>query len=177
VNDPPPQIVFEEGGQFYPMVSAFMAAIPGLQSQLEPSNPMKMGEESVYTLVGKVHPELRLPTNAVRNLALAGKLDFTDIVNNLSVMLVNTAYESVKDQNDQSSEFEFFRHIRNACSHRNRFNFNDAEPRRPAKWRTLAIDHGLKGSANPLHNAQCFGPFIATADAILLLWDVEQKLQ
>ena len=47
-------------------------------------------------------------------------------------MIANTAYEAVKDMNDKSPEFEYFRHIRNASSHQNMFNFSDNEPYRPA---------------------------------------------
>jgi hypothetical protein len=38
-------------------------------------------------------------------------------------MLAVTAYAAVEDRNDRSPEFEFFRHIRNASAHGNRFNF------------------------------------------------------
>jgi hypothetical protein len=94
----------------------------------------------------------------------------------LCTMLTNAAYESVKAQNDHSPEFEFFRHLRNASSHGNRFTFLPGEPRRPASWRGIGFDHTLKGASNPLHDSPCFGPLYGPADLIDLLFDIEQKL-
>jgi hypothetical protein len=39
-----------------------------------------------------------------------------------------------------SPELEFFRHVRNAAAHGNRFTFVGAEPRRAAAWRALNFD-------------------------------------
>jgi hypothetical protein len=91
-------------------------------------------------------------------------------------MLANTAYEAVKDRNDRSPEFEFFRHVRNASSHRNQFCFRSDEPSRSAAWRTVAIDHSRQGSDNPLQGAQCFGAYLDVADLLDLLWDIEQRI-
>jgi len=60
-------------------------------------------------------------------------------------MFANHVYEAVKDENVSSPEFELFRHIRNASSHNNRFNFIDSEPACPASWRGLKIDNTNKG--------------------------------
>ena len=92
------------------------------------------------------------------------------------MMLANTAYESVKDRNDHSPQFEFFRHVRNASSHLNHFNFAPHEPRRPAAWRGFVIDHTLKGTANPLNRQGCFGNILGAGDIFPLLWDIEQIL-
>ncbi len=92
------------------------------------------------------------------------------------MMLANTAYESVKDHNDQSPEFEFFRHVRNASSHRNFFYFTRNEPARAAAWRGFALDVVAKGDTNPLFGTPCFGPVLGPADLIDLLADIETKL-
>ena len=92
-------------------------------------------------------------------------------------MLLTTAYAAVEHEKDLSPEFEFFRHLRNAASHGNRFFFAKREPERPASWRGLAIAESHTGSRNPLHGIKCVGTFLGSADVILLLWDIEQKLR
>lgn len=91
-------------------------------------------------------------------------------------MLANTAYEAVKDKNDKSPEFEYLRHIRNASSHQNTFNFFDHEPSSPAQWKKSIIDHNSKGKSNPLYGTACFGTFVGVADIIYLLKEIEEKL-
>lgn len=93
------------------------------------------------------------------------------------MMLANTAYESVKHLKDHSPEFEFFRHIRNASSHGNRFTFSTREPKRPASWRGSAFDHSLKGQLNPLDQSPCFGPLFGPADLIDLLSDIAKIVE
>jgi hypothetical protein len=39
------------------------------------------------------------------------------------------------------------------------------------------LGHTLQGASNPLFGKECFGAFIASADAIVLLWDIEQILK
>jgi hypothetical protein len=91
-------------------------------------------------------------------------------------MLANTAYETVKDHNNHSPEFEVLRHLRNAASHRNRFHFINGEPKRPAAWRTFVIDDTLKNNQNPLHDKACFGTVFGPADLLLLLSEIERGL-
>lgn len=89
-------------------------------------------------------------------------------------MLADAAYEAVKDFDDRSPLFEFSRHVRNAGSHGNRFNFRPKEPTSPAAWRGVKLDHTLKGTANPLYGSPCFGCYLGLVDIFELLWDVEQ---
>jgi len=97
-------------------------------------------------------------------------------------MLVNTAYEAIREFRDTSKElrehpvFELFRHVRNASSHLNQFNFKDYEPSRAASWRSLTLDDTLKGKDNPLYGKGCFGNVLGTADVFLLLSDIEEIL-
>jgi len=72
-------------------------------------------------------------------------------------MPLNAAYAMADAQNDQSPEFEVFRHLRNAASHGNSFYFKKDEPRRSASWGTLVIDDKLKGRFNPLFGVECIG--------------------
>jgi len=172
----PEKIVFNQNGFFYDMVSSFMIAIAGLEAIFNKTNPMKYTEKNVYTLEGKIHKELRIEPFTLHKLAVQEKISTPLVINNLCSMLINTAYESVKEKNDKSEIFDFFRHIRNASSHNNKFFFKNWEPIRPAKWRKQEINIALKGEKNPLFDKNCFGNFIAIADAILLLWDIEQRI-
>lgn len=90
--------------------------------------------------------------------------------------MIDTAYESVKEYNDHSPEFEFFRHIRNASSHLNKFFFFETEPRRLAPWRGLEIPLNPKGTQNPLHGKYCFGEMLGMSEAIHLLHDIDNSL-
>jgi hypothetical protein len=175
-NDIPAEIAFDEGQPFFDYVSAYVSAISGLESMANPTNLMYFGPGDVVTLLGKVHPVLKIGQLAVHQQFVSGKISSAHVVNSLACMLANTAFESVKHWNDHSPEFELFRHVRHAASHGNRFHFNKDEPRRPAAWRGLVIDHGLHGDANTLQGEVCFGNLLAGADVILLLWDIEQKL-
>ena len=158
------------------MVGAFLTAIAGLESVARPENPMNFKPGEVLALRGIVHPKLEIEPYLVLQLVLEGHTSRANVSHSLTCMLVNTAYESVKDKNDRSPEFEFFRHIRNAASHQNHFRFIPSEPARPASWRGKVIDHNIKGSANPISGTKCFGQFLTVADAIALLWDMEAKV-
>lgn len=172
----PNPILFEKGGPFHAMVSAFISAIVGIESVVHPANPMGFLPGQVVTLEGKVHPELRIEPFAVHKQWVLGHASPVTLSISLVSMLTNTAYEAVKERNDRSPEFEFFRHLRNACSHMNKFNFSQKEPARPAHWRGKTIDHTQKGRDNPLFGRVCFTEFVGIGDTIALLWDIEQNL-
>jgi hypothetical protein len=104
------------------------------------------------------------------------KLPFDRSIGLLSGMLANAAFEAVKHRLPNTPVTEVFRHVRNAASHDNRFFFRPVEPSRPASWRTFALDHALKGPANPLHGVTCFQDTLGVADLLLLLHDIEQLL-
>ncbi len=172
----PVQIAFDKGRPFFDMVSAYVTAVVGLESVWHPENPMGFKQGEVVTLEGKAHPELRIESLLVHQQFIAGHVSDVHVANSLVCMLMNTAYESVKDRNDRSPEFEFFRHIRNASSHRNSFNFFPNEPSKPAAWRGKVFDHARRGISNPFYGQACFGNVVASADALVLLWDIEQRL-
>lgn len=153
-----------------------MTAISGLESIANPANMMNFRASDVVTLLGKVQPELRISQLSVHQQFVSGKISSAHVTNSLSCMLLNTAYESVKHLNNQSPEFEFFRHARNAASHGNRFDFTSNQPIRPASWRGLHIDHEVKGKSNPLQGQVCLGNIISGSDVIVLLWDIEKQL-
>ena len=100
----------------------------------------------------------------------------------LCCMLANSTYESLPKTTRTTLRdepvFEFFRHVRNAASHGNRWHFFPREPAQPARWdpvggAPIAIDRTLLGNANPLHGKQCFYGTLQPADLLYLLRDVE----
>lgn len=94
----------------------------------------------------------------------------------LNCMVANFAYEKIKEKKDNTSIFEFFRHVRNASSHENKFYFKSNEPKHKAEWRGIVIDNTLKGETNPLFGRKCFGSTLGSADLLALLSDVEDLL-
>jgi len=168
---------FKPDGPFYDMVTSFTAAVLGLQGFSPKKNYLEFNPDSTLTLAGgRVSKENKIKVWELYQYIKNDDSAWGYLVRSLCAMLANTAYESVKDKNDKSVEFEFFRHIRNASSHKNEFFFTDLEPSRPASWRGLIIDHTKKGKSNPLFGDRCFPPFLGPSDLILLLSDIEQKL-
>ena len=170
----PTELVFKKDLPFYEMVSSFMVAVSGSPAVFLPDNPMNFQPNETIELTGVVYPSMSIKPHQIHRNAVDGFISTDSFKYSLCMMLANHAYEAVKDENDSSPEFELFRHIRNASSHNNRFNFIDSEPARPASWRGLRIDNTNKGKNNLLYGQACFGDFMGISDLVLLLWDIEQ---
>lgn len=176
IDPTPPPLTFRQEGVFFPFVGSFLTAVASLPAIIDPANPMHLTPEDSIELQGVVtQPRSIKPFEIHRNV-IEGHLPHDYYCTNLCIMLANTAYEAAKPYNDRSPLFEFFRHVRNAGSHCNRFNFAAREPAQPAAWRTTTIDHTLKGATNPLYDTPCFGKFLGFVDILELLWDVEQMI-
>ena len=87
-------------------------------------------------------------------------------------MLLVLAWETTKAFSDQSPVWEFLRHCRNAAGHGGRFNLLHDEPRRTARWRSLAITPDLHGST--LFNEYAEKGLLSPGDPLRLLWEIEQ---
>ena len=102
----------------------------------------------------------------------------------LCCMLANSCYESVHGLADdarrqalnQIPEFRFLKHVRDASSHGNTFTFRGEEPKFPAHWRSIVLDHTKKGATNEFNGKPCHYGVIAPSDLLELLRDVEQLL-
>jgi hypothetical protein len=70
----------------------------------------------------------------------------------------------------RSPELEFFRHLRNAVSHGNRWHFRPGEPRRPARHATFVLDASMHGS-NALFE------YLAPGDVFDLLDEISAQLR
>jgi hypothetical protein len=167
---------FRQGGPFFDMVGSFLIAVAGSPSIINKDNPMRLEEGQYISLPGILTVGRHIRPHEVHEQVVKGHISQGRFLRACCMMLANTAYEAVKDKNDYSPEFEFFRHIRNASSHENRFAFAPKEPSRPVSWRGAKIDDGHKGTSNPLHGTECFGRFIGASDLIDLLADIERKI-
>jgi hypothetical protein len=171
---PERDLIFRKDLCFYQMVSAAAVSFSSYPFLFGSDNPANLKPLDHIALPGIATGDRHFRPYDVHREAIAGNVSKNDFLGTICMMRANTAYESVRDANDRSPEFELFRHVRNASSHLNRFYFRGDEPRRPASWRGVSINYQLKGNANPLQNDHCFGKMLGTADVFLLLWDIEQ---
>ncbi len=167
---------FRKDMYFYEYVLSFSVSLCGCPVIFEKSIPLYLQPDQLLTFVGKHSGIKNMRPYGLRRKAEQGFITKEKYLETCCTMLANTAYESVKRFNDNSEIFEFFRHIRNASSHLNQFNFNHKEPSLPAVWRTAKIDHLQKGELNPLFNKPCFGYFMGVTDILELLMDIENKI-
>jgi hypothetical protein len=165
---------FASDGPFFPMVATFLLSTVGLGPVYESDNPLKLSAQSVAGYRGFVEPELRIDLEQIRQLTQ--HLAPGRAVQELCGMLIISAHTVALDHIGsnravlESPTFEFFRHIRNAAAHGNRFTFGPREPRRMAKWRDLTLDR-------PTHaGIQCFGNLLIAADALALLGDIQNEI-
>ena len=123
---------------------------------------------------GKIEPELLVDLEQIRQLTQHLAADRA--VQELCGMLIISAHAVAVDSARlnravlETREFEFFRHVRNASAHGNRFAFNSGEPKRSAGWRTLTLD------AKTHAGTRCFGSLLNAADALSLLSDIQRLL-
>lgn len=170
---------FHKNGPFFNMITAFTVALAGVEPFVDSRNPMNYRPypaKSGISLPGKVFPHFVVFPYDLFVRFQKKEISHRKISISFCTMLMNTTYELVKDKNNQTPVFEFFRHIRNASSHRNEFFFRSHEPRRVTEWRGKIIDHNLKGKDNPLFGKECFFNFLGPADALYLLNDIEQLI-
>lgn len=172
----PRLVAFETDKPFYDMVAAFLVGLSSCPAVFNDDNPMGLTPDQYVSINGVLVEDKHLFPYEVMQQIRQGYIGMPVFLATSCMMLANTAYESVKHLNDHSAEFEFFRHIRNASSHGNRFTFSTREPKRPASWRGAAIDHRLKGALNPLDQSACFGPLFGPADLVDLLSDIAKLL-
>lgn len=165
---------FNKDLYFHDLVSSFSISLCGCPVIFEEKVGVYSSPKQTLEFSGAYSHNKHLAPYQLRKQALQGNIDKSKHIASCCMMLANTAYESVKEFNDGSEIFEFFRHIRNASSHLNVFQFNLKEPSKPAQWRGAKINHNSKGLKNELFNKPCFGYFIGVADLLDLLLDIEQ---
>jgi hypothetical protein len=172
----PANLAFERGRPFYDIVMTFLAATIGLGPVFDQKNPLNLNRFKIRYYHGTLNPDLFVDMGQVHRQCLAGTISSGAVEKVLCCMLLNSAYEIAKPHQDSSPEFEVFRHLRNAASHGNRFFFTSSEPRRPASWGPLIVDHHQRGKKNPLCGIECIGATLSPGDALALLCQIESRL-
>lgn len=160
------------------MVSSFMAAVASSPAIFMKNNPMKFEPQQTIELTSMFYQGTSIHPYQIYVDALEGHILIDHFRHSLCMMLANLAYESAKSRKltNKSNEWELLRHIRNASSHNNIFNFRRNEPKYPAYWRNLVIDDAQKGTDNLLYGTICFGKFMETAELLWLLKDIEDGI-
>ncbi len=167
---------FRKDLYFFDIVSSFSISLCGCPIIFDRNLPMYMERHQSLRFPGRYTESKNMNPHGLRYQAEKGYISKDKHLESCCIMLANTAYESVKQYNDSSEVFEFFRHVRNASSHLNVFKFNQKEPAHPAQWRGAHIDHTHKGESNPLYDKSCFGHLLGVADILELLMDIELKI-
>jgi hypothetical protein len=169
-----PSLGFSTDGPFFPMVATFLLSTVGLGPVYESDNPLQLSAKGIAGYRGLVEPELIIDLEQIRQLT--GHLAADRAVHELCGMLIISAHAVALEWTGldrsiiESRQFEFFRHVRNAAAHGNRFTLKSGEPKRPAGWRTLNLD------AKTHDKTQCFGSLLSAADALSLLGDIQKLL-
>jgi hypothetical protein len=175
-----------KGSPFFDMLATFVAATAGLTPVFDAEHypAFLQGVGGEYR--GMVWPTMTVDLGDAVGRFRTGILDASTAEIQLCCMLANAAWEAARFASKHPSwdkpEVQFFRHVRNAASHGNRWSFKEPSGRRPgtpdlpAAWRGLELDHTRKGRDNPLQHLACFGRSLSSADLLRLLLDVETLL-
>ncbi len=153
-------------------------------SQLPPENVAAaervLGGSSVTALLGDASPASLVDqavTVDVAKLALSVFSDSEPAIRNFNLQsagaLAILAWEHTESIHTHEPIWEFLRHLRNAAAHGGRFHFVNKEPRRPAVWRTKAIDRSLQGTA--IFAAPLNAGFLGPGDVLYLLADIDAQ--
>lgn len=161
---------FRNGSPFEQPYKAFLSAIIGVDllsdtaaGYLKPAN-----KQIQYT--GVWVDKFSITTHEIYRALSSGRSTIdSQLVTNMCQQLVVFCYDKAKTYDDGSTLFHFFRHLRNACAHGNKFKFNNKRTGLPAKWRAAKIDKNLEGHYAILG-------LVGIPDIIVLLKDIEKQL-
>jgi hypothetical protein len=171
---PEPALSFSSDGPFFPMVTAFFLSTIGLGPLYQADNPLRLSAKDAASYHGLIEPQLDIDLGQIRDMTQ--HLPLGRAIVELCGMLIVSAHAIALDRAQgnrailESPTFEFFRQVRNAAAHGNRFTFSTGEPRRLAQWRTVTLDRRTHAGM------QCFGHLLNAADALALLRDIESML-
>lgn len=116
----------------------------------------------VSTFIVDIHDACRTVLSGIAKIE-------SDLVISITQQLVVFCHARVEAYDDGSTEFDFFRHLRNACAHGNKFTLSRRTVGLPARWRGAEINRGAQGHMAILG-------LVGIPDVILLLKDIEDRL-
>lgn len=164
------KLEYSATGPFYRMVVAYKTAIAGLVI-FRPELREIRHQLPPVGLGSRVYESLAFPYSEMDELYRSKEFTEGVITDSLAFMLINTAFEAVKQLLSRSNPtHEFFRHLRNAASHGGKWNFRGKEPKFPAKWRDREVTADLQGQS-------IWKVRIGPGDILVLLWDIERGLK
>lgn len=158
-----------------PYIEAFSASLVALAAATDPSTRIGVSLKDEMSLEGGQGNAINYPIIASIQRIGASRELMATTGRLLYQVLLGSCYETLKEHGvligkEQAPEVSFFRHIRNACFHGNKFHFERMEPRGAPRWRGLSISRVLEGE--PL-----FYSFWKPADPLHLLADISQLVQ
>lgn len=174
--DPIQKLDFLPSGHFYDMVNTYNTSVSGLllyhshfQPTLDALNVQKQGK--LVGIGSRIYPALEIRPHEIISLINNGFINLGQVTDNLSYMLLNIAYESVKQLlNINNPVHEFFRHLRHGASHGGKWSLIGEEPKRNAEWRGRKVTKDLQGK-------KLWELDLGPGDLMVLLWDIEQTLR
>jgi len=172
-------LTLDPNGPFYPYILTHLVASAGLTPVYDVATyPSFMDGVAAVFPGAAIGARVDL-AECIRKVR-AGALPQQQAEISLASMLANVTYESIgkpdRDRLKVSPVFQFFRHVRNAASHGNRWHFRGKEPSARGQWNGFVIEDTLKGASNPLHGTQCIYGTLKPADMLYLVRDVERLL-
>jgi len=164
------KLEYSQSGPFYRMVVTYKAAIAGLVI-FRPELKNIRHDLPPVGLGSRIFTALQFPYNEMDELFKSKEFTEGMIADSLAFMLINTAFEAVKQSMSRSNPMhQFFRHLRNAASHGGTFHFYNNEPRYPANWRDREINREL-------HGKSIWSPNLGPGDFLILLNDIEADIR
>jgi hypothetical protein len=167
-------LTLDPNGRFYNLVLAYLVASAGLTPVYDAEHypDFLKGTAGIYTGNGGFDARVNLPE--VVAFARDGSTIPAERTGAfLCCMLANTAHSSLSDAEIQrlysNPTFQFFRHVRNAASHGNRWNLYPGQPSIPASWGAHTLDPSW-------HDKPCFFEKLGPADLLYLIRDIERLL-
>lgn len=174
--DDPTEIHLEESGIFRDFVIAYKASICGLllyhpKAGLISSDPIGFASTA--------YPAVKFYPSEMQKQIRSGAIDLAKITDSLTYILINGCYESLCGQyselewleiREKFPEVDFFRHVRNAASHKGSWSFRGNEPVRDARWRGKEISASMQGR-------KLFDKSFEIGDVFVLLSDIERILK
>lgn len=172
-------LTLDPNGPFYRFILTHLVASAGLTPIYDASNYPSFMDGVAGVFPGAAIGARVDLAECVRKVR-AGALPQQQAEISLASMLANATYESMAETDRERLKgdlvFEYFRHVRHAASHGNRWHLFPREPSARGEWNGFVIDDTLKGATNPLHGTQCIYGTLKPADVLYLVRDVERLL-
>jgi len=162
---------FRKGSPFEQPFIAFLSAIVGSELIFLPEVTFRQVFDKKHSIIFPTNWSSRLfvRLHDARKIVLSSMLKIeSNLIISVTQQLVIICYALVEDCDDGSTEFDFFRHLRNACAHGNKFTFINLRKRRkvtglPARWREAEITLDFEGQ-------RAIPNFMEPTDVLVLLY-------